>query len=104
MPRACNTLSQRRIASRKSSFSSVVAIMPLLYVQEFLRVGHETNSLNAPGLDLDLQHQKRLAICAEDDGRLAIDFCDLHMRMLRQKAAGTDAKARHRIAPADRTQ
>ena len=78
--------------------------MPLLYVQEFLRVGHKTNGLNTPALHLDRQQEKSLATGAEDDGGLTIDFCYLHLIVLRQKAPGAYAKARYRIAPANRTQ
>src|SRR5438128_9404809 len=81
----------------------LLGVRCLLDACEFLRVGNDTNRLNMPGLHLNAQHEQGLTTGTDDDSRLTIDLCQLHTRVLWQKAHRSQAKACNCITPDNRT-
>ena len=52
-----------------------------LDMSEFLRVRNGTNGPNLPGLHFNGEHEKGVRTCANNQGRLAIDFCQLYLNV-----------------------
>ncbi len=46
---------------------------------EFLRVRNGMNGPNLPGLHFNGEHEKGVRTCANNQGRLTIDFCQLYL-------------------------
>jgi hypothetical protein len=53
-----------------------------LDVCEFLRVRNRMHGPNIPGLHFNSEHEKDARTCANNQGRLAIDFCQLKTEVL----------------------
>ena len=63
-------------------YSFLSSMYFMLDMGKFLGVGNDSNDLNMPGLRFNRQHGIGALTGANNQGRLTINFCQLHTRVL----------------------